>query len=212
MNGNTAPSGPQSWFDLVVMPPMDPRGIIQSVLFQNQAGASQPASFARSATFLHNSTWVNPPMIVTQPGGGTSPGFVLAANPQDFDSMVAAQNWTSLHAMTVTSAQVALSVQKLMFLKAGMKFVNNIYLDFTGGATSTDIQLSIRDNSATSGDFQGAPTGTVPVFSFPSTTYGGTGKQMQLTLLQPGRFNVGLRIIDNSGNYSIFEMDWIVLP
>lgn len=202
---------PQSWFDLVVMSPIDPRGIIQYAAFENQAGATQIANFARSSNFLQAVTWVNPPMVVTQPGTGTT-SFVQATNPQDYDSAVAAGNWSATHAMTVNSAQVALAVQKIMFLKAGIQFINNIYLDFTGGATSTNIQLSIRENSATTGDFQGAGIGTVPVFAFPSSTYGGTGRNMLLTILKPGRFNVGLRIVDNSGNYSIFEMDWIVLP
>ncbi len=150
-------------------------------------------------------------MVVSTPGSGTTPG-VQAANPQDFESIVEATTWNGLHTMvSPTVNQLPFSVQKIMFLKAKPNFVNNLFLDITGTASSTDIQLSIRDNSATSGEFQNAALGTIPAFVFPSHTYSGTGLNLQVSLLRTGRFNVALRIVDNSGNYSIFEMDWIVL-
>jgi hypothetical protein len=33
-----------------------------------------------------------------------------------------------------------------------------------------------------------------------------------MSLLTTGRFSVALRIVDNAGNYSLFPMEWIVLP
>jgi hypothetical protein len=64
----------------------------------------------------------------------------------------------------------------------------------------------------TSGDFQNAGTATVPVFEFPpSATYGGTGRNFQVTLLRPGRFNVGIVTLDSTAVISMFEMEWIVL-
>ncbi len=150
-------------------------------------------------------------MLVSQPSPSTLSN-VQVNNPYDFGSIEEANTWNGLHQMTVPTAQVPPAVQKIMFLKAGTAFINNVFLDFTGGATSTDIQLSIRDNAGTSGDFQNSGTGTIPVFSFPTTaTYGTPGRNLQVTLLRTGRFNVGLRIIDNGGNYSLFEMEWIVL-
>ena len=105
------------------------------------------------------------------------------------------------------------AVEKIMFLKAGEAFVNNIFLDWSAGVTSTDVLFSFRDNSVTSGDFTDAAAGTIPVFAFPSSaTYGGTSRRMQITLRRAGRYTVGLRIFDSAGNWSLYEMDWIVMP
>ena len=202
---------PQSWSDLVVMQPMVRRGIISFLSFENQAGANQVATFQRSSTWLKTIAWINPPMIVTLPGTGTT-GTIVAANIYDYDSVVAANAWNSTHAMTApNSNMLPFSVQNKMFLKADPRFINNLYLDFTGGATSTDIQFSMRDNSTISGMFEDAALGTVPVFTLPSSTYGGTGRNLQVSLLRTGRLSVAFRIIDNGGNYSMFEMDWIGL-
>jgi hypothetical protein len=187
---------------------MDPRVIVASASFQNSSGVAQVASFIRSNSFLHASTWVTPPMIVNT----STPGYINASNAYDFDAIEQANTWNGLHQMTTSSSQIPFSVNKLIFLKAGTQFINNIFLDWTGGTTSTsDIELSFRDNSTTSGIFQNAAVGTMPVFSFPAGTYGGTAKQLTLTLLRTGRFPMVMRIIDNTGNYSMFEMDWIVL-
>ncbi len=213
MNGNNSknntPQGPQSWNDLVVMTPMDPRAVISSTTFQNSAGAAQPGVFLRSSTFLHAATWVNPPMIVNTSLVAT----VGATNSYDFDAIEQALTWNGLHQMTVPNALLPLSVSKIIFLKAGTQFVNTIFLDWTGGTTSSsDVEISFRDNSTTSGIFQNAGTGTMPVFSFGASSYGGTGRALTLSLLRTGRFPMAMRLIDSSGNYSMFEMDWIVLP
>ncbi len=198
---------PQSWFDLVVMPPMDPRSIISAVTFEASGGGQQAGTFARSSTWLHSATWINPPLIVSQSGAN-----VTCPNVQDFASVEEANVWNGLHLMTAQNNQLPLSVQKIMFLKSGTAFVNNIFLNWSAGVTSTDVQLSFRDNAATSGDFQNAGSGTVPVFAWSGPTFGSTARNLQVTLLRTGRFQVALRIIDNSGNYSMYEMDWIVLP
>lgn len=206
MNGRRA----QSWNDLVVMPPTDPRSIISSLSMEDQAGNLQSATFARSSTWLNSSkTWINPPMVVTQPGTSTT-SRIMAANPYDFQAVVDATNWNTQHSMTLPTTGLPISVQNIMFLKSDPRFINFFYVDFTGAATSTDIQLSMRDNSTTSGDFQGGPIGTVPVFTL-AGSFGGTGRNVQVSLNAPGRFHVGLRIVDNTGNWSMFEMDWIVL-
>ncbi len=206
-NGNgSRPAMPQSWYDLVVMSPMDIRSLIQSATFESSGGGQTAGTFARSSTWLHAATWVNPPLVVSQTGSN-----VTCPNAQDFASVEAANTWNGLHLMTAQNNQLPLSVQKIMFLKAGTAFVNNIFLDWTPAVTSTDVQLSFRDNSTTSGDFQNSATATVPVFAFSGATFGTTARNLQVTLLRTGRFQVALRIIDNSGNYSMYEMDWIVL-
>ncbi len=208
MNGNNTP---QSWYDFAVMPPMDPRSIVQTISLQDQGGTMRPASFARSVSWLHAApTWANPPLIVTP--FSTAVPNVTVPNTNDFGSVEAAAAWNSLHAMTSTSIFVPIAVEKIMFLKAGTAFVNNIFLDFIGGVTSQDILFSFRDNSVTSGDFTGGGAGTIPVFAFPTApTYGGTSRNLQVTLLRPGRYSVALRIFDSAPNWSIYEMDWIVL-
>jgi hypothetical protein len=215
MNGNGNTNGnngqmtmPQSWNDLVVMQPMDPRSLISFASFQNSLSAAQIASFSRSDTFLHNSTWVAPPMEVNT----ASPAIITATNAMDFDAQEQANVWNGLHQMTSMNAQLPLSVSKLIFLKSDPRFVNSVPLDWTGGTTSSsDIELSFRDNSTTSGTFQNSGSGTIPVFAFPASAYGGTQRVLNITLLKTGRYQMGMRIIDSSGNYSMFEMDWIVL-
>ena len=149
-------------------------------------------------------------MVTTQPGTGTTSN-VAAANPYDFNAVVEANNWNTINAMTLPTTGMPFSVQNIMFLKSGVQFINNVYLDFTGAATSTDILFSMRDNSATSGNFENAATGTVPVLALPSSTYGGTGRNLAVSLAMTGRFQVALRIVDNSGNWSMYAMDWIIL-
>lgn len=208
MNGTR----PQSWFDLIVMPTMDPRSIIQTASFQDQGGTMRAATFQRSTTWLTGSPWVNTPLTTSALGASTTPS-VTVPNANDYDSAEQAATWNTLHQMVTPNPAIPLSVQKIMFLKAGTAFVNNIFLDWKAGVTSVgDIELSLRDNSVTNGDFTSGSTGSVPVFAFPSTaTYGGVGRNFQVTLLRTGRFQVCLRVNDNSGNFSMYEMDWIVL-
>ncbi|MDP4200941.1 MAG: hypothetical protein Q8922_11545 [Bacteroidota bacterium] len=206
MNGNT----PQSWFDFPVMPTMDPRAIVQTISLEDNAGVQQAATFTRSTLWLHAGVWANPPLIVTQ-----SPsviGSVSVPNTYDYDSIEQAAAWNSLHLMTAPSTGFPLAVEKIMFLKAGSAFLNHIPLDWTGGTTAHDIQFSFRDNSVTSGDFTAGSNGTIPAFAFPTApTYGGTARDLQVTVLRTGRFSVALRILDIAGNWSLYEMDWIVL-
>ncbi len=221
MNANSnsiiAPTGasnaPQSWFDLVVMPPMDPRNIIQTAAMEDSGGTMRAAMFQRSSSWLLPGTWAQPPLSLSAGSGATLPN-VTVPNIYDYASIEAANSWNTLHQMTpVTPSGLPLAVQQIMFLKAGTAFVNNIYLDWKGVVTSSSVQLSFRDNSVTSGDFQNAGTATVPVFAFPnSATYGSTGRNLQVTLLRPGRFHVGLVILDSTAAISMFEMEWIVLP
>ncbi len=184
--------------------------LVQSISFMDQSGAIQDGFFERSSSWLQAATWVNPPMDVT-PRTSFVP-TVFVPFPQDFQSEEVAAQWNAQRAMTVLNTQYPIACQKIIELKAGMQFGNTFSLDFIGGATSTDLQFSFRDNSLTSGDFTSGASGTIPVFAFPASTYGGTARLMTVTLLRPGRFAVALRIKDNTGNFSLFEMDWIVIP
>jgi hypothetical protein len=217
MNGNTptssSPSAPQSWFDLVVMPTMDPRSIIQTASFQDSTDTMRAANFQRSGNWLMPGPWSVSPLNVTMPGGSVTPN-VSVPNVYDYASIEAAATWNTLHQMVAPNpASLPIAVQQIMFLKAGTAFDNNLFLDWKAGVTASIVQLSLRENSVTSGDFQNSGTGTVPVFAFPLTaTFGNTGRNLQVTLLRPGRFNVGIVVFDSALNTSMFEMEWIVLP
>lgn len=205
------PKMPQSWSDLMVMEPMDIRSVVATTQFQDAGGTIRPGSFLRSKTWLNNATWVNPPMVVSPVSTVTTP-FINAVNAGDFEAMVEAQVWNSTHQMSNPTTGLPLSVQKILFARGDPRFMNTFYLDWTGGATSTfDVELSFRDNSATGGNFQNAAQGTIPVFSFPANTYGGTGRVFNLILMRKGRFSLALRLIDGGGNYSMFEFDIVAL-
>jgi hypothetical protein len=200
----------QSWFDLAMQPTQDPRSLIGMISFEDQANAAQAGTFTRSTNWLQAAIWVAPPMKVT-PRATLTTAFIIAANPNDFASAEFAAAWNAAHAMTSINPQLPLVAEGLMYLKAG-PFMNMVYLDITGGTTSTDVQISFRDNSYTSGDFTNGAAGTIPVFAFPTTTtYGGTGRALTVTLLKPGRYSMGIRIVDNAGNYSMFPMEWVVV-
>jgi hypothetical protein len=200
-------TNPQSWNDFPVMEPMDPRLVISKVLLDDNTGASKGGTFSRVTDWLQNVTWVNPVLKISDVTTSTFP-TIQSNSAQDYESFQEAIVWNSTHAMTATNPKLPLAVKKIVFAKAGKAFDNIIYLDFIGGATSTNVQISFRDNSITNGqpDATGAPT--IPVFAFPTTaTYGGTGRKLIFTVLRPGRFALGIRVVDNLGNYSMFELE-----
>ncbi len=200
---------PQSWNDLVLQPTMDPRSLIANPVLVDSGATSRDGSFLRSVNWLQSVTWVAPVIKFTP--SATMAAYIMANNPQDFDSIEAANLWNTTHAMTSINPQLPLVSEGLIFGKAGSNSNNNYPIDFIGGATSTDIQISFRDNSFTGGDFTSGGTPTIPVFAFPSATYGGTSKLLTMTFLQTGRFSLGIRVVDNSGNYSMFPIELIVL-
>ncbi len=204
-------SAPQSWYDFPAMQPMDPRSIVQVIQLTDNAAAVQTGQFQYSGTWLQTVTWGNPPIATSPFVPGTIP-IVSVPNVNDYESQNIAIAWNASHAMTVNNNKLPVCVNNIMFLKAGTAYVNTLFFDWTGIITATDIQFSFRDNSVTSGMFMNGATGLVPVFTFPSTsTYGAFAMKLQVTLLQPGRYTVGLRIHDSAGTWSLYEMQWIVL-
>jgi hypothetical protein len=194
------------------MPTMDPRSIISTAAFEDSTGTMHAATFERSPSWLLAGPWGQSPLNVTTPTGSLIPN-VTVPNVYDYASLEEANTWNTLHQMVApVPTSLPLAVQKIMFLKAGTAFVNNLFLDWKAGVTSGSVQLSFRDNSVTSGDFQNSGTGTVPAFIFPSSaTYGGLGRNLQVTLLRPGRYTVGIVTLDSAVVTSMFEMEWFVL-
>jgi hypothetical protein len=130
-------------------------------------------------------------------------------NPTDFDSIYLAQSWTASHGIIAANAsQLPPTVSKILFFKAGGRFITIIYLDWAAGVTSTDIQLSMRDNSVVGGNLIKSQS-TIPVFSFTGNTF---GRKLTISTVAPARVPMTLRVIDNVGNWSMFEMDWNIVP
>ncbi len=201
-------NGVGSWYDFATQSPVDPRMLVQAIAFEDQSGILQPGQFTRSTTWLQNVSWVNPPLVVTSRAVMVPNATAVA--PADYNALEIVDQWNAQRAMTALTNQYPLSVEKIMFLIAGRRFANNIYLDWTGGDTASDIEFSFRDNSLTSGDFTSGAQGTIPVFQFATSTFGGVTRNLQVTVLRRGRFPVCLRIKDTSGNWSMYEMLWIV--
>jgi hypothetical protein len=202
-------TNPQSWYDMPFLAPMDPRAIISQISFTDNGGGSRAGQFLNSATFLNNTTWQPSPLSITPLATATP--FCLALTPQDFVAVQTAAQWTNSHGIVRSNTQLPPTVQKILFLKAGIGYITTFFLDWVGGVTSTDIQISPRDNSATAGNFLDAAAGNVPVFSWTGNTFGGTGKQLSVVTTGPGRVNMAMRVIDNSANWSMFEMDWNIV-
>jgi hypothetical protein len=203
-------TNPQSWYDLPFMTPMDPRSIIANVQLTDNGGTPHPGLFQNSGTFLNNTTWVASPLALSSTVAPTC----IAVTPQDFNAVAAAQQWTNSHGIVRTNTGLPPTVQKIVFLKAGNNYFTQFFLDWTPGVTSQDIQISLRDNSATAGNFFDSAGGNVPVFAWgPSATvFGGLGKMLTVCTTGPGRVNMAMRVIDNSSNWSMFEMDWVIVP
>jgi hypothetical protein len=200
---------PQSWFDLPMVEPMDPRAIIQAITLDDDTGASIIPLFMRSTDFIKNTTWATSPLGLSNPA--TRIPQVLAVNNSDYEAEYVARDWNATHGMVRSNMQLPPTVAKIVFAKAGNRFTNVFWVDWSGASNSTDVQLSFRDNSATSGDFTNASSGSVPVFAWSGSTFSGTGKRLQITFTRPGRFSLVLRVIDGTGSWSMFELEVNVL-
>jgi len=76
-----------------------------------------------------------------------------------------------------------------------------------GGQTYTDLQLSFLFNAATKGNCHEK----IPVLSWTEGNYTGV-INLGLTLRQHGQVRMGLRAIDNANNWSMFNMEFIIIP
>lgn len=157
-------------------------------------------AFALSGTFLR-STWITSPF-----SAGLAVPACAALGTDDLQKVADAQQWNFQHLTAKLDATVPPPLKKLLFLRGGVQWKNQITLTL-GGATYNDLQLSFRDNAATRGDAQG----TIPVISFTGGNLTGS-ITLEVVLKQFGRFKMGLRAIDGSSNNSMFEMDWVVVP
>jgi hypothetical protein len=188
-----------SWYDLPIVEPIDPRTVVANSIL----GVSQGV-FKRSNTFLQGS-WAANTWALT----GTA--TCQSLHGDDFLELNDAVQWNFSHQIVNASSSLAIPLRKVMFMRGGMQWQMNISIDF-GGDTYTDLELTLRDNAATSGDFLNSALGTIPVISFPGNFT--SVQNFQVTITQFGRISMVLFAKDSTSGatYSMFEMEWIVIP
>jgi hypothetical protein len=186
----------QSWQDLQVANPIDPKSIIPYAALGATIG-----TFVRSTNALE-AAWVASSLAFT--GNNTK---VISSDTTDQSTVVDAQQWTFTHQMVNVAANIPPSMNKVVFLRAGKNWTNQVEIAF-GAPNYNNVQLTFRDNIGTSGQFLNSATGSLPVISFGN---GITGNQvLALPILQPGVYNI-VMVMLTGGNWSTFEMEWIVV-
>lgn len=185
----------QSWYDLPVQQPVDPRILIANSLI----GVTQGV-FARSSTFDAVS-WVASPFSLS--------GSVVCATLHTDDALAVAEaaQWNFSHQGANVDAGTPIPLRKVLFLRGGTSYEMSVGIDL-GGATYTELQLSFRDNGATPGDFTGMGQGTVPIIKFTGSFTG--AQTLKVTLRMLGTFVMGLKATEGANN-SMFEMEWNVV-
>lgn len=187
---------PQSWFDLSIIPPIDPRELIADVRINGTQ-----ATFARSTDFLQT-TWATNTVALT---GNT---LCEAWETDNFWKVEDAAQWTQSHQAGNFTSSIAPPLRKVVFLRGGRQWKNTLEVAL-GGSTFTDIQLTFRDNAASAGNFAGSSNGSVPVFKWTGSFTGTVG--LQLSLKDMARVSMVMKLV-TGGNHSMFEMEWIVVP
>lgn len=183
----------QSWYDIPLQQPVDPR-----ILIANTSLDSTQGTFARSSGFLA-ATWGVSPLALS--------GSVVCTTLHTDDALAVAEaaQWNFSHQGLNTAATNPPSLQKVIFLRGGTSYELSFSIDF-GAGNHNAVMLSFRDNATTPGDFTG--TGTIPVITFPAV-YTGV-KTFKVTLKMLGTFVMALRTTSGGTNY-LFEMEWNVV-
>jgi hypothetical protein len=194
--GCSDPNMINSWDDIQKLVPMNPMDLIANAQF----GATQGA-YLNSTNYIAPGTWATATMALSSEATvSTLAGdqLVTAAN---------AAQWNFSHQTVNTISAVAPPLRKRVFLRAGTMWQNAIPISI-GPDLHSDLQLSFLDNAATRGDY----AGTVPVIWF-NASFSGNTNSLVVTLNTTGRAEMGLRALNtNTGNYEMFEMEWIVVP
>jgi hypothetical protein len=191
-------NGPvQSWYDIFQLDPVNPLDLVANAELNNVAGA-----YANSTNYLSPGTWVASPAQIQQ-----DPTVTSLATDQTA-TVAAAQQWNFQHQSADILTTLAPPLRKILFLKAGTSWENNIQITLSGGGTYDQFYLSFRDNAGTRGDSQGA----VPVIAWTGLALAGT-VTLDVVLRKVGQAVMGLVMHNNtSGDWSMFEMEWIIVP
>lgn len=128
-----------------------------------------------------------------------------ALRSDDQLAIAKAEQWNFAHQTLNGSAELPPPLNSWIYLRVGEQWKMEILMNF-GSEEFSDIQLSFLHNAATHGLFRNR----VPVISF-SQSYTQVNI-LSLTLVRPGLFSIGIRMIDTGGIYSMFELKCIVVP
>jgi len=185
-----------SWQDLPVAQPIDPKSIVWYATLGATIG-----TFIRSTNALQ-SAWTASSLAYT--GNNTK---VASLDTTDQATVVDALQWTFTHQMVNASANIPPALSRIAFLRYGQIWDCQIEIAF-GASNYNNVQMTPRDNLGTSGQFLNGATGSIPVISFGN---GITGNQvLHVSLLRPGTYSMVL-VMQTGGNWSAFEMEWIVI-
>ncbi len=188
------PSVITSWIDWQNQIPRNPQDFIARAKIGGAIGA-----YVNSTSFhTYSGT------IIASPFAYNGDPTCAALGTDSLQNVADAAQWNFGHITRNSGATLAPPLAKVIFLRAGTDWEMSIPLNL-GGATYNELELRYRDNAGTRGDY----AGTVPVIAFQGIF---TGSQtLAVTLKNTGRVSMGLRGIDQSGNWSMFEMEWIVV-
>lgn len=193
-NLNTAP---QSWYDLAILQPIDPRHLIADARLDNSQG-----TFVRSSSFLVT-TWATGSTVLT---GSTT---CQAWQTDNLMKVEDAEQWNLAHQGGNFTSSVAPPLRRIVFLRGGREWRNELFLNF-GPTVYNDVQLSFRDNAASSGNFSSGGSATVPAYKWSGAFT--AAPALSVSLKQFGRFLMALKLTDSLGNNTMWEMEWIVVP
>ncbi len=193
--------GIQSWYDLQDYAPRNPLDLIW--LAQINDGTNQDVG-----VFMNSSTYSTPPSswLAASPFSYNGIPSCLANDTTKPEKILEQTNWNFTHLTRNSSALLAPPLRSMIFLRGGKEWTMNIPLALGVGSYS-DLQLSFLENAGTRGDY----LGTIPVISFTARAYTGS-VTLKIISQQMGKVSVGLRAIDASGNWSMFNMDWVIVP
>ncbi len=187
-----------SWNEWANVLPANPLDLIANARLDSTSGV-----LINSNSFSHPSGSALP---IQSPFLLNGKPTCVALNSSGDDPNDALQ-WNFAHLTRNLNANLAPPLDKVIFLRSGLRWEMKIPINLGTGVYS-DLQLSFRDNAGTRGD----TSGTVPVIAFnTSATFTG-GVVLTVTLKYTGHAVMGLRAIDNGGNWSMYESEWIIVP
>lgn len=187
-------NSPQSWSDLTILEPTDPRGLIKYSTLNGVVGI-----FSHTNSFLASSWGVSPVFHFGQ--------VTCNANGIDNTQLVEdARAWTLSHLSANNPATLAKPLTELMFLRDGLQWTMFIPLNF--GVTGIgNPMLSFRDNATSAGSFLDGQA-THPVIYFPGL-YTGINV-LQVTLSGKGHYKLAI-VGKEAGIQTMYEMEWHVV-
>ncbi len=189
-----------SWIDWAQSNPVNPLDIIAMARLDMGVNHDVGVYLDTTTYSTPGSSWVASPFSYNG-----EPTLISYRTDQQ-GTVAEALQWNMSHLTRNSDANLAIPLRKVIFLKAGADWEMQIPLALGAGSYS-DLQLSLLDNAGTRGDDQG----TVPVISFTARAYTGS-VTLSVSVKSPGILPVGFRAVSAAGDWSMFEMLWIIVP